>query len=123
MTVRQKIKKNKKHWFNAECRRAYHYTRKLHNKKKSEHNKQFFRTVSKTYQCTILQCIRKTKKDRTKKIQTLKKSNSKEYWKYLNSDTEKPSCQLPIKELHDFFKDITSSSYANQSDVCDDCNM
>ena len=123
MTERQKIKKQ---WFNAECRRArnqYHYARKLYNKQKSEHNKQFFRTVSKTYKCTILQCIRKTKEDRIKKIKTLKNSNSKEYWKYLNSDTEKPSCQLPVNELHDFFKDINSSPHANQSEVYDNCNM
>ena len=91
--------------------------------KKSEHNKQFFRTVSKTYKCAILQCIRKTKEDRIKKIKTLKNSNSKEYWKYLNSDTENPSCQVHINELHDFFKDINSSPHANQSEVYDNCNM
>ena len=82
MTERQKIKNKKKQWFNAECRRArnqYHYARKLYNKQKSEYNKQFFRTVSKTYKCTILLCIRKTKEDRIMKIKTLKNSNSKEY--------------------------------------------
>ena len=25
--------------------------------------------------------------------------------------------------LHDFFKNINSSSHVNRSDVCDDCNM
>ena len=86
--------KNKTQWFNAECRRArnqYHYARKLYNKQKSEHNKQFFRTVSKTYKLQYYNTLEK-KEDRIKKIKTLKHSNFKEYWKYLKSDTEKPSC-------------------------------
>ena len=72
MTERQNTK-TKNQWFNVECRRArnrYHYARKLYNKQNSEHNKQFFRTVSKTYKCIILQCIRKTKEYRIKKIKT-----------------------------------------------------
>ena len=86
MTERQKkIKKIKKRF---RARKQYQYARKRYNKQKSEHNKQFFRTVSKTYKCTILPCIRKTKLDRIKKIKTIKNSNSNEYWKYLNSDTE-----------------------------------
>ena len=31
-------------------------------------------------------------------MKTLKNSKSKEYWKYLNSDTEKYSCQVPINK-------------------------
>ena len=53
-----------KPWFNAECRRArnqYHYASKMYNKQKSVYNKQFLRTVSKTYKCKIMKCIKLTK--------------------------------------------------------------
>ena len=87
---KKKKQKNNGLMPNVVARNQYHSARKIYNKQKSELNKHFFRTVSKTYKCRILQCIRKTKEDRIKKIKTIKISNFKEYWKYLNSDTEKP---------------------------------
>ena len=65
----------------------------------------------------------KNKRDQIKKIKTLKNSNSKEYWKYLNSDTEKPSCQVPINELYNFFQRHKQFTTCESKDVCDDCNM
>lgn len=113
----------KKPWFNAECRRArnqYHYARKTYNKIKSEHNKQFLRNVSKIYKCTINKCIKKTKQNRIAKLKSMKNSNAKEYWKFLNSDNETSACQVPISELYNFFKDINSSTEANQDDYSQD---
>lgn len=118
--------KNDKYWFNAECRRArnqYHYARKLYNKQKSEHNKQFFRTVSKTYKRKITQCIKNNKQEKIEKLKRMKNSNPKEYWKFLNSDTEKSSCQVPLNVLHDFFKEVNRSTHADQTNDFDTLNM
>ena len=71
-----------KPWFNAECRRVrnqYHYASKMYNKQKSVYNKQFLKTVSKTYKCKIMKCIKQTKQHRSKKIRNMKSSNAKEY--------------------------------------------
>ena len=108
--------RKRKPWYNSECRRArnnYHYARKVYNKQKTEHNKNFLKCVSKTYKETIRTCLNSTKLVRVKKLRSLKSRNPKEYWKILNSENETNDCQVPINELHDFFKELNGHNTNN----------
>lgn len=103
----------KKPWFNTECRNArnqYHNARKFYNKNKSEETKLYFKRISKDYKKTLLLNAKRFKQSRIEKLRRLKTSNSKEYWKILNSSNEKAQTKAPLNDLYNFFKDINSQS-------------
>ena len=116
---------NKKSWFNIDCKRArnlYHYARKLYNKYKTEHNKQFLKSVSISYKKTINTCIKNTKLTRINKLRKLRTTNPREYWKILNSENTKSDCNAPIDKLYDFFKNTNRAPPAHQEPSTQDLN-
>ena len=100
-----------KPWFNRECRRArnlFHYARRLYHNQKSNHTKLFLKNVSKAYKDTVKRSINLTRSTRVEKLRKLKTTNTREYWKILNSENKKSDCKAPLNELHDFFRNVNA---------------
>ena len=116
---------NKKSCFNIDCKRArnlYHYARKLYNKCKTEHNKQFLKPVSISYKKTINTCIKDTKLTRINKLKKLRTTNTREYWQILNSGNAKSACNAPIDKLYVFFKNTNRAPPTHQEPSTQDLN-
>ena len=112
-----------KPWFNRECRRArnlFHYARRLYHNLKSNHTKLFLKNVSKAYKDTVKRSINLTRSTRVDKLRKLKTTNTRDYWKILNSESKKSNCKAPLNELHDFFKNINAQhSHSTESNPYD----
>ena len=100
-----------KPWFNRECCRArnlFHYARRLYHNQKSNYTKLFLKNVSKAYKDTVKRSINLTRATRVEKLRKLKTTNTREYWKILNSENKKSDCKAPLSELHDFFRNVNA---------------
>ena len=89
-----------KPWFNRECRRArnlFHYARRLYHNQKSHHTKLFLKNASKAYRDTVKRSINLTRAIRVEKLRRLKTTNTREYWKILNSENKKIRLQSPTQ--------------------------
>ena len=51
-----------------------------------------------------------TRSTRVEKLPMLKTTNTRDYWKILNSEIKKSNCKAPLNALHDFFKNIIKST-------------
>ena len=57
-----------------------------------------------------------TRSTRVEKLRKLKTTNTRDYWKILNSEIKKSNCKAPLNELHDFFKNINAQhSHSTES--------
>ena len=102
-----------KPWFNVNCKRArndYHKARRKYNANKSEQNKQILRQTSKFYKNTMNLSVKQFKNVRIQKLKNLKTTNPREYWKILNSSNPKSTCQAPLDELYNYFKEVNDYS-------------
>ena len=108
-----------KSWFNAECQNArnvYHYTRKMYNKNKTQFNKNRLKIMSKEYKNKISKNVKNFKNSRIEKLRNLQKTNSKEYWKIINSVEQKETRRPPLKDLYTYFKNLNSREYSQSFD-------
>jgi hypothetical protein len=110
--------KNQKPWFNANCRqkrRSYFKARRkcrLHN---SSFNRHTLMLASKEYKLAIRSAERNLTKQWHKDLRKLKKCNSKEYWRKVNSEI-RPTCPISLDHLYDHFQSLNSEKN------CDDAN-
>ena len=101
-----------KPWFNAECknsRNIYHNTRKLYNRYKNEYYKNKLKIVSKEYKNVISKSVKNFKKSKIETLRNLKHSNTKQFWKIINSVDKKDSHSPPVNDLYEYFKDLNSN--------------
>lgn len=96
---------NKKPWFNGECRSArknFHLAKRIHKKCQSSENKDNLKEMSKNYKHTIDKCIKGYETDLTKKLKNLRSTNSKEYWKILNTSKSSNKCAIYINNIFNY---------------------
>ena len=54
--------------------------------------------------------VKQFKNVRIQKLKNLKTTNPREYWKILNSSNPKSTCQAPLDELYNYFKEVNDYS-------------
>ena len=105
-------------WFRGDCKKArkrFHrqkFNYKLH---KSEINKSNLQKCSKNYKYTLSKYSRINREKIANEIKNTKNSNPRKFWKILNSETPQGDIKCSITDLHDYFKDINSSSQIEDS--------
>ena len=110
-------KKCNKPWFNAECKIArnnFHLAKQEYNKHKTEDNIKNVRKMSKEYKKVMDCSIRNHTCNVARKLRQLRTTNSKEYWKILNSTNTDSKCTADINDMFLFFKRV------NEGDENDD---
>lgn len=69
--------------------------------------------MSKNYKRTMDKCIKNYRNGISRKLSLLRSTNSKEYWKVLNSGDKKSTSAVDINKMHKFMSDVNTSE-------CDD---
>ena len=103
--------------FNGECfrvRNLYHSCRRMYNKYKFYYYKNILKIVSKKYKTTLSKTQRMYKDKMINEIRTLKSTNSKKYWKTINTQNKKDEVQSPFEDLYRYFK--TSNEHATNAE-------
>ncbi|XP_062608016.1 uncharacterized protein LOC134269832, partial [Saccostrea cucullata] len=117
-----KDKERNKPWFNRECktaRRKFHLAKRMHNLCKSEENKQNLRETSRSYKKVMDNSIRKYKADLTRKLMQLRTTNTKAYWKILNSTNKESKSAVNIGEVFKYLKSINECNNVADDDAFD----
>ncbi|MCG8046717.1 MAG: reverse transcriptase domain-containing protein [Candidatus Thiodiazotropha endolucinida] len=107
--------KQHKPWFNQECkiaRNVYHSVRKKYNRYKTVYYKKMLKTVSKEYKNKIAKNVKHYKNERVNRLKYLQTSNSKEFWKIINSVDKKNDTLPPLEDLYTYFQTINNNDEA-----------
>jgi hypothetical protein len=107
-----KIPNGDKPWFNYECIFARQNYRKLKRKlkiKRTEALKQDVAEAEKRYKKTLDKHCKIYRADMRKKIQKLKTSDSKKYWKLLNKGRDRKQPNIPLGDFFKFFKNLNKA--------------
>ena len=78
--------------------------------RKSEINKSNLKKCSKNYKHTLSKYSRIDREKIANEIKNTKHSNPRKFWKILNSESHQSDVKCSITDLHDYFKEINSSS-------------
>lgn len=112
----KKLQKRKP-WFNAECieaHRKYFKSMNIFKFNRSAQSKVEIKCIARKYKSIIRKCSRQYYDSLHRKLHTLKKSNSNEYWSILNAG--KPSGRLgnvSIETFAEYFKKLSQKSSDN----------
>ena len=108
--------KDSKPWFDKKCwekRRCFRIAKRRYRFNKTYFKKQEMNKSEREYKKQMDLSIREHRKNIRKKMNDLKHSNSKEFWKILNSNRERKKSNIPINILFDFFRNLNSSDPDN----------
>ena len=72
--------------------------------------------MSKEYKNKISKNVKNFKNSRIEKLRNLQKTNSKEYWKIINSVEQKETRRPLLNDLYTYFKNLNSSEYSQSFD-------
>lgn len=103
---KQNLNKQKP-WFNHECRMARtNYRRSKRNLmfRRSRNLEENTKRLEKHHKKVLDTSIRTHRQKIRNKINNLKSTNPREYWKIINSGKKKNSPEIPIDILFDYFK-------------------
>lgn len=116
-----------KPWFGHECksaRKKYYLAKKLHNRSKSDTNRQKLIVASKLYKKTMNKHINKHLYAKRKKLRHMHSHDPKEYWKFLNSLKSKTTTETPsANEFFDYFQNIYSFEHTDNEFEVDEINF
>ena len=109
-----------KPWFGAQCktaRRNYFLAKRINRRLRTENSQQSLIQMSKTYKRVMNMHINKYKKSQQQVLRRMQASESKKYWKFLNSLKSKQKADSPSADtFYDFFKEI----YSAENDSAED---
>ena len=100
-------------WFKGDCKKArkkFHRAKLNYKLRKSEINKSNLKKCSKNYKHTLSKYSRIDREKIANEIKNTKHSNPRKFWKILNSESHQSDVKCSITDLHDYFKEINSSS-------------
>ena len=111
-------KKEKKPWFTRECwvkRKAFRIGKRRYKNNHSIQNREFMKNSEREYKREMDKAIAQHRKNMRKKIDKLKKDNSKEFWKFFNRHKKqhRENSNISINILYEFFKDLNSTENDN----------
>ena len=102
---------SKKPWFNHECRMARTNHRQSKRNlifRRSRNLEENTKRLEKYYKKVLDKSIRTHRQKIRNKINNLKSTNPREYWKIINSGKKKNSPEIPIDILFDYFKNLSA---------------
>ena len=121
------LKKKSKPWFDNECRQSrseFYEDLKSFRQSDSSQNRKHLIETRKKHKETIKKKRREYGLSQTKKLETLRFKNAKDYWKLLKSaytgGKSQPKCQINISNFEQYFKAVNnpdSGFYQPDDDV------
>lgn len=82
---------------------------KNHNEYKSEENLNYLKSQSKNYKRVMDECVKQYRKSITEKIKNVRTTNTKEYWKILNSTCKDKQCAVDVNDYFSFIQGIAET--------------
>ena len=115
-------------WFNTECknaRKSFHKAKYCYKLRKSEQNKLNLKQTGKLYKKTLNVNYKRFKSENVSKLQKLKHSNPRKFWKTLNKKKH-GTVDASLNDLYSHFKHVNSQNEdfgynANNSNSCVQC--
>ena len=110
-----------KTFYGPDCRAArneYHYARKKYKRFRNNYNRSRLLDASRKNKSTLNFYISRQKQSNANKLRDIHSSKPKDYRRYLNSLKTKSNVDTPpLEDLYAFFKNINSSSHAEDFDL------
>ena len=78
----------------------------MYNKYKTNYYKNILKTVSKNYKKTLSRHYMQYKNDKISKLRALKRNNSREYWRIINTSHTTHNTEANIHDFFDYFKNL-----------------
>ncbi|MES9881290.1 MAG: reverse transcriptase family protein [Sedimenticola sp.] len=103
---------NKNNWYGNNCRKTrkdFHRAKYQYKLRKTDDNKQRLSEKCKQYKTTLNKYYKQYKQEKVNKLRKLRKGNTKEYWKIINGNKNKPDVDCPLEKLYEHFKSIGQS--------------
>ncbi len=124
VTCPRKPPRNVKPWFTAQCAELRTQYRRVKGRLKLDRTNTALQVemanANKAYKRVLRKAQINSRRDCVNKIRELKQSNPKLYWKTLNSSNHKKnSCNVPLNELYEHFKDINSADQLGNDGAID----
>lgn len=99
------------------ARKQYHLAKSMHNKSKTDDNKNKLKEKSKIYKKAMDNAVKTYNTGITRKLMQLRSTNTKDFWNILNSPKRDSKSPVNIKDMFDFFKNINEGSLSPDSDT------